>query len=71
MRHGDKYWYCIFPGNGYNIIKSAIDTMPNWHEIKKEDVFLPVNCNKINFIWKPTNFNPKMYGIIDNILYKS
>lgn len=57
--------YCIINGNGYNIIKKALElAKPGWKEVKKEELWtrmLHPNFT-INFIWKPINFNQTMYG---------
>jgi hypothetical protein len=55
----DKY-YCIFPSNGYNIIKTAFADKPGWKEVKKDDVWKALASQKVNFIWKPCNFNYKV-----------
>jgi hypothetical protein len=64
-------FYCIFPGNGYNIIKSVLSKREGWTEIRKEDVWSNINQNRINFIWKPTSFSYQMFCNIDNVLQKS
>ena len=64
-------FYCIFPGNGYKLIRDAMAKKEGWTEIKKEDVWSMASQAKINFIWKPTNFNYKMFCNIDNILHRS
>lgn len=61
-------YYCILPGNGYSIIKGVMDEKQGWEEIKQDELWLPQNINKISFIWKPCNFNHKMYGIIDQVI---
>lgn len=38
----------------------------NWRELPREQAF----SGRCNFIWKPTNFNYKMYCQIDQILHK-
>lgn len=68
--HPTRY-YCIFSGNGYNLIKGVMNQREGWKEIPKEEVWQPHNLSKINFIWKPTNFNFKMYTEIDNKLFES
>ena len=42
-----------------------MDEKQDWVEIKQEDVWNTNNLNKINFIWKPCNFNQRMYALID------
>ena len=66
----EKY-FCVFPGNGYKLIKEAIAKKDGWIEIKKEDIWNHYSMNKINFIWKPCCFNYKMFCNIDNILHRS
>ena len=70
-RGAPERFYCIFPGNGYNIIKGVLSQREGWTEIRKEDVWSNVNQNRINFIWKPTNFSYQMFCNIDNVLHKS
>jgi hypothetical protein len=38
----------------------------NWKEVPKDNVMF-TNDQIINFIWKPTNFDYKLYSIIDNV----
>lgn len=45
-----------------------MDEKQGWEEIKHEDLWLQANINKISFIWKPCNFNHKMYGILDQVI---
>jgi hypothetical protein len=56
--------YCIINGNGYNIIKKAMEAKPGWREIKKDVVWTNINGTHsnhfVNFIWKPVNFNYKV-----------
>lgn len=56
--------YCIINGNGYNIIKKAMEAKPGWREIKKDVVWNVINGSHsshfVNFIWKPVNFNYKV-----------
>ena len=56
--------YCIISGNGYNIIKKAMEAKPGWREIKKDVVWNHINgthsSHYVNFIWKPVNFNYKV-----------
>lgn len=47
--------YSIFPGNGPQVIRDAMNKRSGWKEIPKEQAF-----EKANFIWKPTNFNYKV-----------
>jgi hypothetical protein len=59
--------YCIVSGNGYNIIKKAMEAKPGWREIKKDIVWSHINGmhsnHYVNFIWKPVNFNYKVSPI--------
>lgn len=51
--------FCIINGNGYNIIKNVMMRRPGWREISKEELWQRMmHPNfKINFIWRPVNFN--------------
>lgn len=53
------------------MIKSVMNARAGWQEISKEDVWNRDNITKINFVWKPCNFNYKMYTEIDNKLFNS
>jgi len=59
-------FYAIFPGNGHHVLRIAMNKKKNWKEIPRDQAF----SGRCNFIWKPTNFNYKMYCQIDNILHK-
>lgn len=65
LRQIEKF-FAIFPGNGYYIIRAAMNRKKNWKEVHRDQAF----SGRCNFIWKPTNFNYKMYCQIDQILHK-
>jgi hypothetical protein len=50
-------YFCIFPGNGHNILRAAMHNKKDWKEISKDEAF----SGKCNFIWRPTNFNHNMF----------
>lgn len=56
----EKY-FCIFPGNGHQIIREALYKKRGWKEISVQQAF----SGRCNFIWKPVNFTYKMYCEID------
>ena len=41
-----------------------------WKEVSKDAVTYNTD-QQINFIWKPTNFNFKLYSVIDKVLNDS
>ena len=63
-------YYTVFPGNGPQIIRDAMARRSTggvkWKEVGKDAVMF-TSDQPINFIWKPTNFNYKLYSIIDKI----
>jgi len=63
-------YYTVFPGNGPQIIRDAMTRRSSgritWKEMTPDQVLFS-NDQQINFIWKPTNFNYKLYSIIDKI----
>lgn len=65
--------YCIVSGNGYNIIKKAMEAKPGWREIKKDVVWNQINgtypSHYVNFIWKPVNFNYKVSDILSIVTH--
>ena len=54
-------YFCIYPGNGHNIIREALLRKRGWKELPVQQAF----TNKCNLIWKPTNFSYKMFCQID------
>ena len=67
-------YYTVFPGNGPQVIRDAMARRSNgkvqWKEVSK-DAMMWTPDQIVNFIWKPTNYNFKMYSIIDKILSQS
>jgi hypothetical protein len=64
----EKY-FCIYPSNGYHIIRAAMQKKPGWVEVRKDDVWRLINQQRINFIWKPCNYNYKVSILSDFIFY--
>jgi hypothetical protein len=67
-------YYTVFPGNGPQVIRDAMARRCNarvqWKEVSKDAVTYNTD-QQINFIWKPTNFNFKLYSVIDKVLNDS
>jgi hypothetical protein len=66
--------YSVFPGNGPQVIRDAMARRSNgkiiWKEVSKDQVTYS-NDQQINFIWKPNQFNFKLYSVIDRVLNES
>lgn len=64
-------YYTVFPGNGPSVIRDALARRSAngkvvWKEVPKDAVMFQSD-QQINFIWKPTNFNYKLYSLIDKV----
>lgn len=60
-RYNYERFFCIYPGNGHNIIRAALVKKRGWKELPVQQAF----SAKCNFVWKPTNFTYKMFCQID------